>query len=215
MSMRLLSFLPQPMLMSRWLVRGPCMSDHDRTVGEASPEDLQKATNLITDFVKAHAEIASGNRKGGIVSPIDFVAKDEQKEKFESLRDSLENGEAQVPVLKAHAGAKVLKVKLENKCDYTVPDPLLVAIKAAINWHHNVSKGTKMLPTCKPPVDPEKALIEQMNDELHDEVMQESLRPSSLEDLAKGLHQWHPSTPKPQGSQPTRVLLSPGRNKEE
>jgi len=28
-----------------------------------------------------------------------------------------------------------------------------------------------------------------------EEVVQESLRPSSLEDLAKGLHQWYPSTP--------------------
>ena len=174
----------------------PMSDKHDRTVGEASPEELQKATDLLADFVKAHAEIASGNREGGIVSPLDFFAKnDPKREKLESLRDSLENGEVQVPFLKAQVDAKVLKVKLENKYDYTVPDPMLVAMKAAINWYYIVSKGTKMLPACKPPVDPEKALIEQMNDELHDEVLQEYLRPSSLEDLAKGLHQWPPSTP--------------------
>jgi hypothetical protein len=60
---------------------------------------------------------------------------------------------------------------------------MLLAMKAAINWYYIKTK----LKMCTPPEDPKKALIREMNEELNEQVLQEQLRPQSLEDLATGL----------------------------
>ncbi|CAB9500840.1 expressed unknown protein [Seminavis robusta] len=55
-------------------------------------------------------------------------------------------------------GFNVVKVKLQNSLDYEVPDPMLLAMKAAINWYYMMT-GLKLLPACKPPEDPLKEEI--------------------------------------------------------
>ena len=188
----------------------PLENKYNRTVGLASPSEMANGTALLAAMVKAHAEIAAGDRAGGVVNPVDLMTPQDQENMKELYKD-LRNGRVEVPV--ANNSGKVLKVRLEEKHDYMVPDPLILAMKAAINWYY-ITKQKKLLPACVP-VDPETALLEELQLEQHEEDMQEALRPKSIVDLAKGLHQWHPSTPESQGSQPARVSLSPKQDKDE
>jgi hypothetical protein len=75
------------------------------------------------------------------------------KRKIEELRDSLQLAIDHVDIPVLVTGSKVLKMKLQNGIhDYLVPDPMLVAMKAATNWYYIVSGGKKMFPVCEPPV---------------------------------------------------------------
>jgi hypothetical protein len=114
----------------------PIFNEYEREVGEADRDEMKHATDLLAAMVKAHAEIASGTRDGAVVSPIDLISKEEEKQKITALATSLGSGSVQIPVLTTTTGSKVLKVKLQNKYDYKIPDPMLLAMRAAINWYY-------------------------------------------------------------------------------
>ena len=178
----------------------------------ATSQDLAEATGLLRAMVKAQAELASGQRNGAVVDPIDLIKKDtEAKEKMEDLQKALAKGRVKVPIHAPAVKGRVLKLFLEVNKGYTVPDPMLVLMKAAINWYFIYTEH-KLASACGPPVDPEKAEIEALNDELHEQILEEvyneKIRPQTWEDLAKGLGQWTPSTPE-QGTSVPRVYLSP------
>lgn len=177
---------------------GPVLAaEKGRCAAEATREDLVKATYLLVAMRKGRAEIASGTREGAVVGPLDFL-KEENKEdpdpnsctaKMKAPIDSIGcgNGQVHVPLSLSHH-PRVLKVKVEHgKFDYKIPHPMLLAMKAAINWHFVVT-GMKLLHACDPLVDTEKAEIERLNDEhcydVLEEMMWEEHRPKSLEDLA-------------------------------
>jgi len=187
--------------------RGVNTGERGRKAGIASRDDLENARELLSAMLKALADSATGGGGGDLVRPIDLIDNEEQKTKMQELLSKLDSGTVDLPGPPFHE-CKVLKVYLQNCLDYEIPDPMLLAMKAAINWYY-IKTTLKMLPACTPPEDPEEALIREMNEELIEQVRQEQLRPQSWEDLARGLGQYHhPSTP-PTQSNPARVSLSP------
>jgi hypothetical protein len=153
-----------------------------------------------------------------VVVPIDLAKKNSQEEKkLEYLRGDLQSGLVDVPTHPPVIQGKVLKLFPEVDKGYEIADPMLVSMKAAINWYF-IHTGKKLLPVCGRPVDLEKAQIEALNLERHEQLMEEQyneeIRPQSREELAKGLGQWVPNTPEvpnttEQGASEPRVSLSP------
>jgi len=178
----------------------------------ATSEDLVVAMSLLRDMVKAQAELASGFREGAVIDPIDLIKKETAEwSKFNDLRNHLKTRQVEVPIHPCGVKGKVLKVALELNKGYGIPDPMLLMMKADINWHF-INTGKKLLSTCGPPVDPVKVEIEAINDELYEELLEEAydeqIRPQSRGELAKGLGQWTPSNTE-QGTSVPRVSLSP------
>lgn len=120
------------------------------------------ATLLLGQFVKANASVP--NREDPAINPLDLFHGD-GKEVIDSKKMMLEtiiqlkaNNTVKVPLVKRSTGDRsrftwhVMKVKLAG----SVPDPLLVANKAAASWSSRC--GQKLLPACPdgPDVDAEQ-----------------------------------------------------------
>lgn len=109
---------------------------------------------------------------------------------------------------------------------------MLVLMKGAINWYYTVTKE-KLLPVCGEPGESlqkeseeehvwiKKERMFELHEEVLQEVYEESVHPQSMEDQARGLGQWTPSSPIVPASMPgvslslgggplPRVSLSPG-----
>lgn len=175
----------------------------DCTVSTASPEELRCSTFALQRMVKAHAELLSGSRPGGVVSPTDYGNTNWD---HVSVTGTFRGNTVQVPSLKGH-GHMVLKLTLSGtETQYHIPDPMLVLMKGAINWYYTVTKE-KLLPGWGEPGESLQKESEEEHGwinkesmfELHEEVLQEvyeeSIHPQSMEDLARGLGQWTPSSP--------------------
>jgi hypothetical protein len=168
--------------------RGFNAREEGRVVSEAQPGDLNCARDLLTATIKALAESAT---REGCVRPLDLIDSEDNARGMGQVLEELATGTVRVP--ERHVtGCNVLKVKLQKSLDYEVPDPMLLAMKAAINWYYMMT-GLKLLPACKPPEDPLKEEIRIANEELCEELREQDLRPETWEDLAKGLGQ--PLTP--------------------
>jgi len=188
-------------------------------VDVASPEELNYSTMFLQKMVLAHAELASGSRTNGVVYPEDYENIQWNMHLKDVRATFSKGGEVRVPVFQG-SGQKVLKLTLDSQeTSYFIPDPMLVLMKGALNWYYTFTR-TKLLPGCGPLAQSsQKEVLEEhgrMNEEemyeLHQETLEElyeeSIHPQGIEDLAKGLGQWTPSTP--QGPTPVpRVSLSP------
>ncbi|CAB9517355.1 expressed unknown protein [Seminavis robusta] len=177
--------------------RGFNAREEGRVVSEAQPGDLNCARDLLTATIKALAESAT---REGCVRPLDLIGSEDNARGMEQVLEELATRTVRVP--ERHVtGFNVLKVKLQNSLDYKVPDPMLLAMKAATNWYYMMT-GLKLLPACKPPEDPLKEEIRIANEEICEELREQDLCPETWEDLAKGLGQ--PLTP---DNRPAHVSL--------
>ena len=128
-----------------------------------SPEDITTATGLIHDFLLGHA----GSLAAGIPMDIDpDRSTDEKREVLEELetarRDIINNGVA-LPLL--HEGKvfrKVLKVRFAGEDGAPIPDPWLLAAKAAVNL--SSTRGQKLLPTCKQGEEEDYELLQEIHE---------------------------------------------------
>jgi hypothetical protein len=155
-----------------------------RVVSEAREGDLVHARTLLTATIKALAESAT---RQDCVRPSDLISSEENTELMNKLLGDHDDGNVLVPG--PHLTKfNVLKVKLGNSFDYEVPDPMLLAMKAAINWYFIMTK-LKLLPACEPPEDPLEKEISIANEELCEDLREHDLRLEAWEDLAKGLGQ--------------------------
>ncbi|CAB9531558.1 hypothetical protein SEMRO_3675_G350190.1 [Seminavis robusta] len=178
--------------------RGFNAREEGRVVSEAQQGDLNCVRDLLTATIKALAESAT---REGCVSPLDLIDSEDNGRGVEQVLEELATRTVRVP--ERHVtGFNVLKVKLQNSLDYKVPDPMLLAMKAATNWYYMMT-GLKLLPACKPPEDPLKEEIRIANEEICEELREQDLCPETWEDLAKGLGQ--PFTP---DNRPAHVSLS-------
>ena len=113
-----------------------------------SPQDIDQATSLIRDFLVGHA----GSLAAGIPTDIDpDNSSDERKDVMAQLEKSqqeiINNG---VALPSKHLGKtfrKVLKVRFSGEDGTPIPDPWLLAAKAAVNL--SSTRGHKLLPVCK------------------------------------------------------------------
>jgi hypothetical protein len=126
-----------------------------------SERDIRMATLLLGQFVKAHASVL--NREYPAINPLDLFHGNgrevlDRKAMLRDTRTQLQaNNTVKVPSVKRTTGDRsrftwhVMKVKLTG----SIPDPLLVANKAAVNWSSRC--GQKLLPACPdgPDVDAE------------------------------------------------------------
>jgi hypothetical protein len=98
-----------------------------------SEEDIRMATLLLGQFVKAHASVPSRERPA--INPLDLFhgngkeVIDSKKMLLETLAQLKANNKVKVPSVKRTTG-QVMKVRLTGR----IPDPVLVAIKAAVSW---------------------------------------------------------------------------------
>ena len=112
-----------------------------------------------------------------------------RKQMLRETLETIKNGRVLIPELNKGrlAGCEELvKVKLDANL-VTVPDPLLLAQKAAINWSSFC--GHKLLPTCSggPRIDPDEAELYEMAAEQYNAWYEDSIRPSTLSRLEAGL----------------------------
>jgi len=112
-------------------------------------------------MVKARSDVLKG-RSGRALTPLDlFENKNindvgDRKKRLQETLDTLGNFKVPIPQLVERGGHTVMRVQLVPELA-TVPDPLLVALKAAINW--SSFRGHKLLPTFSDvfKVDPDEA----------------------------------------------------------
>jgi hypothetical protein len=190
-----------PTAYQEYLGERPDAARNGYHVDYAGEKELKDATGLLAAMVKAHAEVANGTRgdDAAIVTPLDFITGNDKTE-MEKLQDEIQDGKVSVPTAPHNFKGKiVLKVYVSSSHDYKIPDPLLVAMKAAINWFF-MTTGKKLLPASGKPMGPKKALIEQLNDELYEKLIEEERPPVPL---TIGV------------SRPARVSLSPASSFDE
>jgi hypothetical protein len=164
--------------------------------------DINKATTLLSQFVKAHADVLTG-RGGNRLTPLDLFVNDldqEVNKRKNMLNDTVEklrNNVVKVPVVKDNTGRNWEVMKIYLTVD--IPDPALVATKAAINWSARCDQN--LLPSCsdEPEGDPLEAELYEMAREEYEAAYEASIRASTPTRLAIGLS----------GSL-RRVTLSPG-----
>jgi hypothetical protein len=180
----------------------------DCQVGIADSMELDEATNLLEDMVKAHAELAAGTRVHpsgahvNVVSPRDLVDDDVYLSWNKLLKDKgFKRGRVSVPFHAAGVQGRVLKVRLEPS-KYSIPDPLLLLMKAAINWYYTVTNKMLLPAYEKKSLDSKEeeltqAEIDALNEQIYYEMLEEqeaeSVHPKNGEDLAQGLGQWTPA----------------------
>jgi hypothetical protein len=142
-----------------------------------SEEDIRMATLLLGQFVKAHASVLSRERPA--INPLDLFhgdgkeVLDRKKMSLESLTQLKANNEVKVPSVKRTTDDcspftwQVMKVRLTGR----IPDPVLVAIKAAVSWSSRC--GQKLLPTCPegPDIDSEQEELYALGREEHEASM--------------------------------------------
>ena len=130
-------------------VVGASLFSSRRVVSEAQPGDLRFAHEVLTATVKALGENATSE---DCVRPEHLIDSADNEADMKDLLKHLNNGKVHVPGQSMNR-SRVLKVKLKNSLDCEVPNPMLLAVKAAINWHH-IMFCLKLLPACEPPEDP-------------------------------------------------------------
>ena len=124
---------------------------------KCSVTDLRRAKERLAETVMALADSLVNERASGI-SPLEYLKATGGREfQMKMLQDTVESIEAKrgvfVPELKFEdedelGRVEVFKFSLDKeKTDY-LPDPLLLLIKAAINWSWRT--GQKLLPACGP-----------------------------------------------------------------
>lgn len=155
-------------------------------------EDIQLATELLCNLVKAHADVLTGRLKrdgtrSSRITPIDLFHNNfagntrlevlSKRHQMNETLNELKDHKVKVPHMK-DAGDKdweVLKVHLTGK----IPDPMLVATKAAINW--SARCGQKLLPSCsvQPEVDPKEDELYEIAREYYETAVEAASHPSS------------------------------------
>jgi hypothetical protein len=117
---------------------------------ECNHSDIVMATNLLTQFAKAHADVLMGRGGNGILlTPLDLFA-DENSDEVgtgkamlqTTARELQSNNVVKIPVIKDTSTGSVLKVKITED----IPDPTNLGIKAGVNWSFRC--GQKLLPAC-------------------------------------------------------------------
>ena len=155
-------------------------------------EDIQLATELLCNLVKAHADVLTGRLKrdgtrSSRITPIDLFHNNfagntrlevlSKRHQMNETLNELKDHKVKVPHMR-DAGDKdweVLKVHLTGK----IPDPMLVATKAAINW--SARCGQKLLPSCsvQPEVDPKEEELYEIAREYYETAVEGASHPSS------------------------------------
>jgi hypothetical protein len=126
---------------------------------KCTPKDIGNAVNLLTRYTKAHADILAG-RGGGVdpmtgkgarnYTPIDLFDGDSDRRAalLEVQKELVSTGTVRVPTYEAGKKAVLMKVNLTKvSTGGCIPDPALLASKAAINW--SFRRGQKLLPACR------------------------------------------------------------------
>lgn len=126
-----------------------------------SPDDIENAREILSQFVKAHADVLMGREEGkDLLKPIDLFYEDVSETendvqiRKQALQDTMKilkkKGEVKIPVSSGKVNTRVMKVKLTqfNSQGYSlaIPDPAAVAAKAAVSWSQRCSQ--KLLPAC-------------------------------------------------------------------
>ncbi|CAB9520506.1 hypothetical protein SEMRO_1108_G242200.1 [Seminavis robusta] len=124
-----------PTAYQEYLGERPYATQNGYHVDYAGEKELKDVTGLLAAMVKAHAKVANGTRgdDATIVTPLDFITGNDKTD-MEQLQDEIQDGKVSVPTAPHNLKGKiVLKVYVSSSHDYKIPDPLLVAMKAAIN----------------------------------------------------------------------------------
>jgi hypothetical protein len=139
-----------------------------------SEEDIRMATLLLGQFVKAHASVLSRERPA--INPLDLFpgdgkeVLDRKKMLLETLTQLKANNKVKVPSVKRTTDDftwQVMKVRLTGR----IPDPVLLAIKAAVSWSSRC--GQTLLPACPdgPDIDSEQEELYARGREEHEASM--------------------------------------------
>jgi hypothetical protein len=152
----------------------------------ATPAEIETARQLLEQVIRGMA-YSLHNRFGGIEDKLD----DNQNKKLQELRLYFMNwvGGVKVPEDKKDKSLRVRVVQFFDHSStaggHPAPDPLLLAVRAAVNWsrrHH------QPLLAAGEPQDEEDEL-DILAEEQYLEWRNELLRPQNRDDLARGLHQ--------------------------
>jgi hypothetical protein len=151
---------------------------------KCKPKDIANAVDLLTSYTKAHADVLTG-RGGGVdpttgkgarnYTPIDLFHGDSDQlaALLEVQKELVLTGTVRVPTYEAGKKAVLMKVNLtEESTGGCIPDPALLASKAAINW--SFRRGQKLLPTCGKPEE-----IDEDLEELYEIAREQDLRAAS------------------------------------
>lgn len=155
--------------------------------------ELEKTTELVSHYVKAEADVLMGRGIDGSLQPLDFLTDDTdmdikpRKEQLEQTKEKLHRKKkVKVPFLTGKKNPKILKLKISGE---NIPDPALLACKAAVTWSERC--GEKLLPSCgsrEPKIDPDEKIMYELGAEEYDAAVARAIRPpDSLGLLAKGL----------------------------
>jgi hypothetical protein len=108
--------------------------------------DLELASARLKDMVLALAETLVGREKK--ISPITLTTEKKKRELLEESIENIEKRGVMVPELIREdlASVEVMKFFIDQKATDLVPDPMLLLIKAAINWSSRCDQ--KLLPAC-------------------------------------------------------------------
>jgi len=128
-----------------------------------TPEDIDAATLLIRHFLLGHA----GSLAAGIPTDIDpDNSSPEGKEVLEELekvkQEIISNGIALPGIRKEKTFRKVLKVRFSGENGAPIPDPWLLAAKAAVNL--SSIRGQKLLPACKKAEEDDYEILQELHD---------------------------------------------------
>jgi hypothetical protein len=176
---------------------------------KCTTSDIEKATTLIGRFAKAHADVSMGRGEAETnrLVPSDLFSNNtsdqvgvlERRTRLANTTQQLTNSnKVKVPAVRDNAAEmnyEVAKVKITKN----IPDPALVATKAAINWSSRC--GQNLLPTCsddESEMDSLEAELYEIAREQYDAVSASS-HPSTPTGLTVGL-----------AGSARRVTLSPG-----
>jgi hypothetical protein len=130
-----------------------------------SHSDISTATMLIRDFLLGHA----GSLAAGIPMDIDpDRSSNEKKQVLEELekvkRNITKDGIALPSVHQRKEFRKVLKVRFSGEDQTPIPDPWLLAAKAAANL--SSTRGQKLLPACKEDEEEDSELLQEIHEYL-------------------------------------------------
>lgn len=174
--------------------------DYDsKTRKKCTLDDIETATTLLGDFVKAHADVLKGRQNGRNgkqkkTSPLDLfqkafsgnhhdVEREINQKKYvleNTARTELKDFKVKVPKVKNGSDNwEVMKVLLNLRLSSTIPDPALVATKAAINW--SARCGQRLLPACPAPphTDQEEDELDEIGREQYEAALEASWRPTT------------------------------------
>jgi len=128
-----------------------------------TPEDIDAATLLIRHFLLGHA----GSLAAGIPTDIDpGASSSERNDVLSALEvvkgEIINNGVALPGIHKEKTFRKVLKVHFPYESDDPIPDPWLLAAKAAVNL--SSTRGQKLLPACKKAEEDDYEIMQELHE---------------------------------------------------